>query len=338
MHWKWYKSDLTNIKKNGLKVLSTFSCGGGSSYGYKLAGYDVLGNVEIDDKINAMYVKNHKPKYNFHMDIRDFNRLETIPDELMNLDILDGSPPCSTFSMAGSREDAWGVKKQFREGQKKQVLDDLFFEFLKTVERLQPKVVVAENVDGMTRGKAKYYITMVIKEFQALGYDVQLFRLNSMFMGVPQSRVRIFFVANRMGFPKLTINPTERPIPYGAIATPAVPINKSTKAYGLMKFHMQPSDTSIGDINERVYGKHSNFNTPIFRFNKACPTITANSAAYREDICYVPDIDIISASTFPQDYDFNGNPVKYVCGMSVPPLMMAHIAKQIHNQWFKKGA
>lgn len=339
MHWKWYKSDLDSIEKNGLKVLSTFSCGGGSSYGYKLAGYDVLGNVEIDDKINAMYVKNHKPKYNFHMDIRDFNRLETIPDELMNLDILDGSPPCSTFSMAGVREDAWGVKKQFREGQKKQVLDDLFFEFLQTVERLQPKVVVAENVDGMTRGKAKYYITMVIKEFQALGYDVQLFRLNSMFMGVPQSRVRIFFVANRMGFPKLTINPTERPIPYGAIASKrAEPLNKSTKGYALMKFHMQPSDNCIGDINERLYGKHSNFNTPIFRFNKVCPTITANAAAYREDICYVPDIDIISASTFPQDYDFNGNPVKYVCGMSVPPLMMAHIANQIHNQWFKKGA
>ena len=60
--WKWYKSDLNNIKKNGLKVLSTFSCGGGSSYGYKLAGYEVLGNVEIDVKINSMYVKNHKPK------------------------------------------------------------------------------------------------------------------------------------------------------------------------------------------------------------------------------------------------------------------------------------
>ena len=337
MNWKWHKSDLRKVKKNGLKVLSTFSCGGGSSYGYKLAGYEVLGNVEIDEKINAMYVKNHRPKYNFRMDIRDFNRLDQIPEELKELDILDGSPPCSTFSTAGSREKAWGVEKRFREGQKKQVLDDLFMEFMQTVKRLNPKVVVAENVDGMTRGKAKYYITMVIEEFRKLGYEVQLFRLNAMFMGVPQSRVRIFFVANRMGFPQLKIQPSERPILYGEIATrKAKPVSKSSKAYGLMKHRMIPSDTCIGDINERLYGKKTNFNTPIFRFNKVCPTITANSAAYREDICHVPDIDIVSASTFPQDYDFNGNPPKYVCGMSVPPLMMAYIAKEIHAQWFTR--
>lgn len=337
MKWKWYKSDLDQVKKNGLRVLSTFSCGGGSSYGYKLAGYDVLGNVEIDEKINAMYVKNHRPKYNFRMDIREFNRLENIPAELRDLDILDGSPPCSTFSMAGDREKAWGVEKVFREGQKKQVLDDLFMEFMQTVDKLRPKVVVAENVDGMTRGKSRYYITMVIKEFNRLGYDVQLFRLNAMFMGVPQNRVRIFFIANRMGFPKLTIQPKERPIVYGEIASKyAQPLNKNTKAYGLMKHHLRPGDTCIGDINERLYGKKSNFNTPIFWFDKVCQTITANSAAYRQDICYVPDVDIVSASSFPQDYDFNGNPVKYVCGMSVPPLMMAYIAKQIHRQWFDK--
>ena len=128
--WKWYKSDLQKVPKNGLKVFSTFSCGGGSSYGYKLAGYELLGNCEIDHKINAMYVKNHKPKYNYNMDIRSFNKLESLPGELYNLDILDGSPPCSTFSMAGDREEAWGKEKHFREGQKKQVLDDLFFAFL----------------------------------------------------------------------------------------------------------------------------------------------------------------------------------------------------------------
>lgn len=335
--WKWYKSDLDKVKKNGLKVFSTFSCGGGSSYGYKLAGYELLGNCEIDRKINAMYVKNHRPRFNYNMDIRNFNRLTVLPQELYKLDILDGSPPCSTFSMAGSREDAWGKAKHFREGQKKQVLDDLFFAFLETVNKLQPKVVVAENVDGMTRGKAKYYITMVIREFQRIGYDVQIFRLNAMFMNVPQDRTRIFFIANRMGFPKLAINPKGKPIKYREIASRnARTINPKTQGYYLMKNHMIPSDRNIGDINERVKGKPSNFNTPIFRFNKVCPTITANAEAYREDICYVPDKDIISASTFPQDYDFNGNSVKYVCGMSVPPMMMEFIAKEIEKQWFKR--
>jgi len=334
--WKWYKSDLERVEKNGLKVLSTFSCGGGSSYGYKLAGYEVLGNVEIDHKINAMYVKNHKPKYNFRMDIREFNKLQDIPDELYGIDILDGSPPCSTFSMAGSREKAWGVEKVFREGQKRQILDELFMEFMNTVAILRPKVVVAENVDGMTRGKSRYYITMVIEEFKKLGYEVQLFRLNSMFMNVPQSRTRIFFIANRKKFPKLRIQPAERPIPYGVVASrQAKPLNKSSKAYGLMKHSMLPTDASIGDINKRLYGKESSFNTQIWRFNKVCPTVTAGGTAYREDICYVPDRDFVSVSTFPQDYDFNGNNPQYVCGMSVPPLMMEYIARQIYKQWFR---
>ncbi|XBO87446.1 hypothetical protein AAGG52_04690 [Bacillus licheniformis] len=61
------------------------------------------------------------------MDIRDFNKMENLPDELFNLDIFDGSPPCSVFSIAGDREKAWGKEKAFREGQAKQSLDDLFF-------------------------------------------------------------------------------------------------------------------------------------------------------------------------------------------------------------------
>ena len=335
--WKWYKSDLKHVPKNGLKVFSTFSCGGGSSYGYKLAGYDLLGNCEIDSKINAMYVKNHRPKYNFNMDIRNFNRLKDIPEPLYHLDILDGSPPCSTFSISGQREDNWGKAKAFKEGQRKQVLDDLFFVFLETVERLQPKVVVAENVDGMTRGKARYYITMVINEFKRIGYDVQLFRFNSMFMNVPQSRERIFFIANRMGYPKLNIRPNEKPVLFREFASrKAKPMNKNTEAYWLMKNHMIDSDHDLGDINMRVLNKLSQFNTKIVRFDEVFPTVTSGGCSYREDLKMVMDEDYISASTFPQDYDFNGNPVKYVCGMSVPPRMMEYIAREIAKQWFRR--
>ena len=110
--WKWRFADYP--KSNGVKVFSCFACGGGSTMGYKLAGCEVLGCCEIDGKMNKLYVKNHHPKYNFLMDIRDFNKTpnEELPDELFHLDILDGSPPCTTFSMAGEREKNWGKKKQ----------------------------------------------------------------------------------------------------------------------------------------------------------------------------------------------------------------------------------
>lgn len=55
--------------------------------GYKLAGYTVVGNCEIDEDMEAIYKQNHHPKHTYLMDIRDFNRLGTYPDELKELDI-----------------------------------------------------------------------------------------------------------------------------------------------------------------------------------------------------------------------------------------------------------
>ena len=114
----WKIGDLDLVEKHGLKVFSCFCCGGGSSMGYKLAGYDVIGGVEIDKKIAAVYKKNMKPKYFYEMGVADFNKIpdHELPPELFGIDILDGSPPCSSFSMAGSREKKWGKKTYFREG------------------------------------------------------------------------------------------------------------------------------------------------------------------------------------------------------------------------------
>ena len=72
--WKWTFADYPK-EKNGIKVFSCFACGGGSTMGYKLAGCEVLGCCEIDQQMNDLYVANHHPKYNFLMDIRDFNKL-----------------------------------------------------------------------------------------------------------------------------------------------------------------------------------------------------------------------------------------------------------------------
>ena len=196
----WNLTDLSGVKKNGLKVLSTFSCGGGSTMGYKLAGFEVIGCVEIDQEMADIYLKNHNPKYLYRMAIQQFNEIpdEELPKEFFDIDILDGSPPCSTFSMAGSREKKWGESNKFREGQANQILDDLFFHFIETTRKLRPKVVVAENVKGLILGNAKGYVKEIFKGFKAAGYETQLFLLNASKMGVPQRRERTFFIANRL--------------------------------------------------------------------------------------------------------------------------------------------
>ncbi len=340
--WKWSLSDLKRVQPNGHTVFSCFSCGGGSTMGYKLAGYSVLGCCEIDPRMMKLYRKNHRPRYSFLMDIRDFSKLPNcdLPDELKVLDILDGSPPCSVFSTAGEREKGWDKEKVFREGQKRQRLDDLFFWFIDTAKRLRPKVVVAENVKGILLGNAKGYVNQILKEFDAAGYAVQIFLLNAASMGVPQRRERVFFIAHRkeLPYPKLKLAFSERPIMFGEVrGRYGKPFEKPGVYSELLK-RRRPSDTCIADITLRTRGKKSGFNNRIESDGRVASTVVANGSHFRMcDGLFLSDQDYISVQTFPQDYDFMGESAQYVCGMSVPPVMMAHIAGEIARQWFDGG-
>ena len=339
--YEWYLSDLNKVKKNDYKVFSCFSCGGGSSLGYKLAGFNVIGNCEIDKRINNIYVKNNHPKYNYCMGIQEMNKLKEFPEELYHLDILDGSPPCSTFSMAGQREENWGKNKKFREGQASQILDDLFFEFIDLAAILKPKIVIAENVKGLIMGNAKGYVNLIVKKFNEIGYKVQLFLLNAATMGVPQKRERVFFVATRkdIQFPNLVLNFSETPIKYGEIKDSKYkPLGKDTMIYHRWKKRVK-SDSNLGDTVKRTEnGKISSFNTQYLKDDRVPNTIAAGgSLPVRFDVPgYATERDIKIIQTFPQDYDFLGSNVQYICGMSVPPIMMKKISEQVKIQLLDK--
>lgn len=335
-NWRWFLSDLKCEKP--ITVMSTFSCGGGSSMGYKRAGFQVLANVEIDPSINAMYVANNHPKYNFCMDLREFNKLEDIPEELKHLDILDGSPPCTVFSTAGKREETWGKKKRFAEGQALQTLDDLFFVFLDTVEKLRPRVVIAENVTGLLKGNARGYVNMIVKRFKELGYDVQIFSLNSATMDVPQARPRVFFIANRCGFPKLKLNFNYDPIPFGEVRSEHGAEIRKDGTIGELVKRAKPGDKSLEDVLKRITGKGGKFFTAkLIEDKQVCLTLCAGSSFYRmADKMAISYEDMRNVSSFPQDYNFAGKKPLFVCGMSVPPNMMANIATEVYEQWLKK--
>lgn len=334
--WKWYLKDI--VQDKDVSVFSCFSCGGGSTMGYKRAGFRVVGDCELDPKMNAIYVANHHPGYNYLMDLRDFNAMEDLSEELYHLDILDGSPPCSTFSTAGLREKVWGKEKVFKEGQKKQVLDDLFFVFLDTVEKLKPKAVIAENVTGILQGNAKGYVNLILKRFSELGYTVQMFRLNAAYMDVPQMRERVFFIANNQGYEKLKLSFSGQLIPFGQVRVEhGRPFKNPNCIYAQLLEKRRTSDSKIADIYMREKGKYSSFNNYILWDNKVANTIAANGNFFRGyDGLELSDKDYANVSSFPQDYDFGAEHPHYVCGMSVPPNMMANIATEIYAQWFKE--
>ena len=323
--------------------------GGGSSMGYKLAGFDVIGCNEIDHRMMFTYCKNHNPRFPFLEPIQTLKDKQDLPQELFNLDILDGSPPCSTFSMAGSREEAWGKMKKFREGQAEQVLDTLFFDFIELVGRLHPKVVVAENVKGLLLGSAKEYMTNIYRGFDDAGYYVNHYLLDAQTMGVPQRRQRVFFVCLRkdlVGFvpceqtlfetlPRLNMNFNEAVIPFKDVADGmGVDSPKMRKCWELR----MDGDLDLSNANEREFGKSGMFNNQYVYPDKVSPTLAARKdCLIRFDIPkYLSTSEVCCISSFPQDYEFGGQIPHYVCGMSVPPVMMAQVASRIYEQWLSK--
>ena len=331
--WKWTFADYPE-EKNGLKVFSCFACGGGSTMGYKLAGCEVLGCCEIDPKMNEVYVTNHNPKYNFLMDIREFNKLpnDGIPEELFNLDILDGSPPCTTFSMAGEREDSWGKKKKFREGQAEQTLDDLSFVFIETVAKLRPNCVIMENVEGLVLGEAFTYVQRIYAELKKLGYTTGHWVLKGENMGVPQKRHRVFFISFRNDFYDFAPNALDmafnyEQIPYGVFKTEEEKIANGKMGQAIRQ--RRPGE-KVEDVMYRLYGVRSGITHRIVCANEVYPTQTAGHAdIWTENGNHPSGMDVIHSQTFPEDYDFCGQTVEYICGMSVPPVMIKRVVQRL---------
>lgn len=340
----WNLKDLEAVPKNGLKVMSTFACGGGSSMGYKRAGCEVIAANDIDPEMAWHYKLNINPKHYFLCPIGELLDKE-LPEELYNLDILDGSPPCSTFSMAGSREKAWGKEKHFREGQAKQVLSDLFFDYLDLVGKLKPKVAIAENVKGMLIGNAKGYTKMVMARFKELGYRPQLFLLNSADCGVPQKRERVFFCAVRddIDVPPLKLAPTHRWISAGE-ATSDVQVLTAEEVADTAPGNVHNkwwSKTHPGErfeqAKERAKEKVGLFNWPKLHEHRPTPTITSTSDGMMTHwaVCRTMTYrEYKRLGSFPDDYHAKTDKIgKYMIGMSVPPKMTEQVARAVIDQW-----
>lgn len=342
----WNLSDLEGVPKNGIKVMSTFACGGGSSMGYKRAGCEVIAANDIDAEMAWHYKLNIKPKHYFLCPIRDL-LTAALPPELFELDILDGSPPCSTFSMAGSREKSWGKDKHFREGQSKQVLSDLFFDYLDLIERLKPKVAIAENVKGMILGNAKGYAKMVMARFKEIGYRPQLFLINAADCGVPQRRERVFFCAMRddIDTPPLKLTPTHRWISAGE-ATEDLQVltdaeKKETKPNNTDRKYWEHTglDTDYGDYHRKLTGKDGFWNHKKLSNLVPSLTLTATHDMFNhwKECRKMTFCEFKRLGSFPDDYQAKTDKIgKYMIGMSVPPKMTEVVARAVCDQWLRK--
>ena len=198
----------------GLRLVSTFSGCGGSCLGFRMAGYRTLYACEFIPAAAEVYRLNHP---GVPVDTRDIRAVQ-VADILKvtglrvgELDVLEGSPPCASFSTAGKREAGWGKVKKYSETEQR--IDDLFFEFIRLLEGLQPRVFVAENVKGLVMGKAKGYFKMIYRAMEQAGYRVACRVLDAQYFGVPQHRERAIFIGVRNDLERAPSHPKPQTAP-----------------------------------------------------------------------------------------------------------------------------
>lgn len=190
--------EVEELPKNGYRVISTFTGCGGSCLGFKIAGFTPIWANEFIPAARDTYRANFP---SVTVDERDIRKIE--PSDILaatglrvgEADVLEGSPPCASFSMAGKRNKHWGDIKAYSDT--KQRTDDLFWEYARLVNSLQPKVFVAENVSGLVKGKARGYFKEILKLLKECGYNVGAQVLDAQWLGVPQARQRIIFIGVR---------------------------------------------------------------------------------------------------------------------------------------------
>lgn len=193
-------------------------------------------------------------------------------------------------------------------------------------------IAIAENVKGMIIGSGRAYSKKIIEELNKIGYDVQLFLLNASTMGVPQKRERVFFICRRkdLNLPELQLNFNEKPIKFKEVREKG----KGEEIKGVVKELLEfakRGENSLQKACLRVRGKSSFFNAIILNDERVPNTITSNGQLpiKFEDKLFATENELKLISSFPQDYKFKNKPPVWFMGMSVPPVMMCKIAREL---------
>jgi len=330
-------------------VASTFSGAGGSCYGYELAGYRVAWANEFVPAAQDTYRANHPTTI---LDPRDIRIVQ--PDEILDalglqrgeLDLFDGSPPCQSFSIAGRREKNWGKVASHTDGST-QRSDDLFFEYARLVEGLQPRVFIAENVKGLTIGTAKGYFQRIHRALVECGYRVEARIVDAQWCGVPQTRARVIFQGIRADLADTTGQPLSPawpdPLPYRittreAISNIEVELEPEVWLTGSVAENadlIPPGKTGEAAGNNNYWGNkrlHPDRPAHAILASDGGPGVCSAIHPTERRRLSIPEVRRICS--FPDDYVLTGTYAEQWArlGNSVPPLMMERIATTVRTQ------
>ena len=204
-----------NTRDNGFTAVSTFSGCGGSSLGLKMAGWRISYAVEFIEPARDTYQANFPDTFIDSRDIRLITAeeiLQHIGLQKGDLDLFEGSPPCSSFSTANTSKKARigaNKVKDYSDGVS-QTTDDLFDEWMRLLEGLMPRAFVAENVPGMMQADAEDFLNDLLQRMRDLGYYVEAKIYNVAPFGAATGRRRLIFQGIRKDLNVQPIRPSSQ--------------------------------------------------------------------------------------------------------------------------------
>lgn len=324
MYKKTPKMAVINAKRKPFTGVSFFSGCGGSSTGHKMAGVNILYANEFIKPARASYEANHVGTIVDGSDIRKVDPkkiLKQLGLKRGELDLLDMSPPCKSFSVAGARESGWNKEKLYSDNVKQRT-DDLFDEGIRMVAGFYPKIFVAENVPGLVKGNAKGYFVEILKNLENLGYEVKVRVLNAAYLGVPQARERLIFVGVRKDLVKLGFHPLHpEPLSYNVTVKDVLPhiVAVKTKKTGLILY--VPSDVPSPTIT-------ASDGTTSETASFSCGGFVEDDTGTRRKYTIS---ELKKISSFPKDFKLTGTFEQRFerIGRAVPPMMMYHVTRRL---------
>jgi DNA (cytosine-5)-methyltransferase 1 len=286
-------------------VISLFAGCGGSSLGYSFAGFKELLAVDWNKAALTTFGINFTNVPVYCGDIKNLSAeqcLNMANIKCGQLDVLDGSPPCQGFSMAGSRN--LSDKR-----------NELFMEYSRLLLGIKPRVFIMENVSGMVIGKMKSVFADAVRTLRGCGYNVSARLMNAAYFFVPQNRWRIIFVGVRNDF----------------LVAPSHPLPQSK---------LISAEDVCDDFKDATFltWRGKNKNDTLSRVNSPSPSITRSGIDLPGRKLYKDINGIKILSSFPGQFQLSGTGPEQLSqiGNCVPPMFMYEIARHVRTEMLDK--
>ena len=345
--------------KRGPKAIALFSGCGGVSLGFKSAGFNVVGFVEIEESARKIYSANFKDAECLGTDIRKVKKseIEKWKQKFGHISVLCGGPPCQGFSLAGKR-DSNDSRNQ------------LYQNYLKIAKILKPEAIVLENVKlliSMKDTDGELIVHKIEKMFSDIGYDCSYKVLNSENYGVPQSRNRVIFIGYRKDIRLKPIHPEKT---HGVGSTEPLTFRDACKDLSSLEnnnscekdplhwainhpkhvikwLKATPEGQSAHDNPDPELRPPSGYNTTYkrIRWDQPSSTISTNfnmisgcRNVHPSNTRSYTIREAMRCQSFPDDFKIVGkwSDVRKAIGNAVPPLLGKAIAKKIREDLFSK--